>query len=402
MALTDVAARKAKPAAKTYKLAAGGGLYLEVTPAGAKYWRMKFRHAGRESRVSFGVYPAVSLAEACAARDTAKKLLKAGKNPVAERKAEKLALVTGAANTFEKVARGWFEVMRNRWTPGHARRVLESLETDIFPLLGARPIATIKAPELLAALKQVEARDALETAARLRQRCRAVFAFGIGSGRCESNPASDLAGQLKTPKAGNYKALARADLPEFLGRLDAYDGSPVTRLALRLLLLTFVRTGELRAAEWAEFDLDGAVWRIPPERMKMRAAHVVPLSRQALEVLAELRQHTGGGRYLFPSQSRRTQEVMSEHTMLYALYRMGYHSRATGHGFRATASTILNEMGFRPDVIERQLAHEERNKVRAAYNRAEYLDERRTMMQTWGEFLDALRTGAKVISLRAA
>src|SRR5258706_2616115 len=309
--LTDVAARKAKPQDKAYKLAAGGGLYLEVTASGAKYWRMKYRFGGKENRLEFGVYPDGTVAEDGKKRDAAKALLKEGEDPSAERRTEKLAALDRAANTFEKVAREWIEVQQCRWTAGHTERVGHSLEVDIFPFIGHRPIAEIEPPELLAVLRKVERRDALETAGRLRQRCRAVFAFAIGSGRCQRNPAGDLDGQLKTPKTENHKALARADLPEFLRKLESYDGSIVTRLALKLLALTFVRTGELRAAEWTEFDLEAGVWRIPAERMKMRAAHVVPLSRQSVEVLEELRAVTGERRYLLPSQSKRASDGIS-------------------------------------------------------------------------------------------
>jgi integrase len=397
--LSEIAIRSAKPREKPYKLTDGGGLYVLVNPDGSKYWRLKYRFGGKEKLLSLGVYPEVRGAEAREQRDQAKRLLKAGSDPSRVRKAQKRAALLSATNTFEAIAREWVESKRNRWTPEHADRVLSSLEEEIFPDLGARPIIEIAAPELLATLRKIESRGALETAKRVLQRSHAVFLYAIATGRCERSPAADLRGALKTPKRNNRAALSAADLPEFLRKLDAYDGHKQTRLALKLQVLTFVRPGELRAAEWSEFDRDKAEWRIPPERMKMRAPHVVPLSRQALAVLEELKALTGRGRFLFPNQSK-PDACISENTMLYAIYRMGYHSRATGHGFRATASTILNEQGWRADAIERQLAHAERNKVRAAYHRSEYLDERRKMMQAWADYLDALRAGASVTSIR--
>ena len=399
MALTDKAARGAKSREKPYKLADGMGLYLLVNPEQRKYWRLKYRIAGKEKVLALGTYPDVSILEARTARDVAKRLIKAGRDPITAKKQERLAARVSAANTFASVALEWVEQQRHRWTAGHVERVLGSLKADIFPDIGGRPIKDINAPELLAVLKKVERRGVFETAQRLLQRCGAVFRYAIVTHRAERNPALDLRGSIKQPKRENHAALLAADLPEYLRKLEAYDGRPETRLALKLLALTFVRSGELRKAEWSEFDFDKTEWRIPAERMKMRAPHVVPLSKQALAVLAELKSLTGSGRFLFPNQSKLT-VPMSENTMLYALYRMGYHSRATGHGFRATASTILNEQGWKADVIERQLAHAERNKVRAAYHRSEYLDDRRKMMQAWADYLDALANSANVVPLR--
>lgn len=402
MPLTDTAIRKAKGHTKPRKLFDGGGLYLLVNPNGAKYWRLKYRHANREKVMALGVYPHVSLKQARESRDVAKRILKQGQDPVTMRKLERRALEANAANTFERIARQWIENQRNQWTPDHADRVECSLEKEIFPELGSRPIRDITAPELLMALRKVEKRGALETAQRVLQRCGAVFRYGISVGACDVNPAADLRGAIKAPKKRvSRNAVSAGELPEFLRKLDAYDKlRPETRLALRLLILTFVRPGELRGAQWSEFDLDKAEWRIPAERMKMREPHIVPLSRQALAVLKELEPLTGHKRCLFPNQSDPT-KPMSENTLLYAMYRLGYHSRATAHGFRATASTILNEQGWKPDVIERQLAHAERNKVRAAYNRAQYLAERRKMMQTWADYLDASKDGDKVVTLRS-
>ena len=391
MPLTDIAVRNAKPTAEPYKLTDGGGMYLHVHPNGSRYWRMAYRIAGKQKVFAIGVYPAVTLAEARQIRDDAKKLVKQGIDPVAERKRAARQDASDRANTFEMIAREWHQTKRAGWTAAHATKILGSLEADIFPTLGDRPLTAVTAPDLLEALRVIETRGALEVAGRVLQRCSAVFRYAIATGRGTYNPAADLRGALKTPEKRHYAALGHADLPDFVQKLTGYDGDLQTRLALRLLALTFVRTGELRAAQWPEFDLDGAEWRIPAERMKMREGHIVPLSRQAVDVLRQLHALNGDGLYVFPSRNGRG-ACISENTVLYALYRMGYHSRATGHGFRATASTILNEMGYPPDWIERQLAHAERNKVRAAYNRAQYLTERRTMMQVWADYLDCATT----------
>ena len=399
MPQTDKAIRNSRGRAKQYKLADGGGLYLLVKPNGKRYWRLKYRHADKEKLLALGVYPAVPLADARLARDEAKKLIKKRLDPLALKKQEQHVMQVASANTFEIVARDWIEKQKHRWIPAHTAAVLESLENDIFPDLGSRPITSITAPELLAPLRKIEKRGALETAGRVLQRCGSVFRYGIATGVCTYNPAGDLRGALAAPKRTNYAALSADELPEFLTKVQTYDGRPETKLALRLLLLTMVRSGELRGAEWGEIDVDAAQWRIPAERMKMRIPHIVPLSRQAQEAFEELRKLTGTGRFVFANLTNRA-KVMSENTMLYALYRLGYHSRATGHGFRATASTILNEQGWKADAIERQLAHTEKNKVRAAYHRSEYLDERRKMMQAWADYLDSLASGPAVLAIR--
>jgi integrase len=277
--------------------------------------------------------------------------------------------------------------------------VLRSLESEVFPLIGPKPIQELSAPQILEVVQRVEKRNALDMASRILQRVSAVFRYAISTGRATYNPAADLKGSLKTRKVTHRAAISRAELPEFLNKLNAYDGQPLTRLALKLVVLTFVRSRELRGARWAEFDFERAEWRIPSERMKITAEHIVPLSRQAIRILGELKPLTGSYDLVFPNQNNLS-KPMSENTLLYAMYRMGYHSKATVHGFRATASTILNEMGWKADVIERQLAHAERNKVRAAYHRSEYLEDRRHMMQVWGDFIESLTTGAKIIPLR--
>ena len=402
MALTDTRIRNVKPTAKTYKLSDVGGMYLLVTSNGARYWRLDYRFAGKRRTLAFGAYPTVTLAKARTRREEARALLAKEMDPGAVKKATKRAAKLAAENTFEAVAREWLAKQRNRLAPRYSALVLARLEADIFPQIGSRPIADIGAPELLEALKKVEKRGVIETARRLRQTCGQVFRYAIATGRAKDDPAPALRGALgSSGRPHGHKAMALNEVPNFLSALEVYDGDPRTRLALRLVILTFARTTELRAARWSEFEnLDESepLWRIPAERTKMRRAHLVPLSQQTVAVLRELRVLPGSAAspFLFPSPS--SERYMSNNTMLYALYRMGYHGRATVHGFRAMASTALNEMGFRPDVIERQLAHQEQNAVRAAYNRAEYLSERRAMMNRWADYLDAL-AGRNVLSL---
>jgi integrase len=402
MPLTDTRIRNAKPAVKSYKLSDGGGMYLFVTREGARYWRMDYRVDGKRRTLALGVYPAVTLATARTRREEARAMLAEGADPSSAKKATKLAAKLASENTFEAVAREWIGRQRSRLAPRYCALVLARLEADIFPQIGSRPIADIGAPELLEALRKVEKRGVTETARRLRQTCGQVFRYAIATGRAKDDPAPALRGALGSPgRRRGHRAMTLNEVPNFLTALEGYDGDPRTRLALRLMVLTFARTTELRAARWSEFeklDEDEPLWRIPADRMKMKREHIVPLSPQAVTVLRELRKLPGSGAspFLFPSPSR--EGYMSNNTMLYALYRMGYHSRATVHGFRAMASTALNEMGFRPDVIERQLAHQEQNAVRAAYNRAEYLSERRTMMNRWADQLDNL-CGKNVLDL---
>lgn len=386
MALTDLAIRQAKPQDKPYQLADGEALYLEVTPAGGKRWLYRYRYLGKPCKLALGKYPAVSLSAARAKAAEARQLLAEGQNPAEAKKAAKEAAKAVSANAFELLAMEWYEKQLPRWTPGHARRVLESLQADAFPDLGKIAVAELTAPQILAAVRKIEGRGAIETAGRVLQRISAVIRYAVQTGRASSNPAGDLSGTLTAAKVENRPALPRGELPEFYRRLAAANLYQPTRIAMHLLILTFVRPGELRAALWDEFDFDRAEWRIPAERMKMRAPHIVPLSRQALALLEELQPLTGRGALLFPAMTDHARP-MSENTLSYAMGRMGYQGTATPHGFRALASTTLNEEGFKPDVIERQLAHAERNKVRAAYHRAEYLDERRSMMQWWADLL---------------
>lgn len=405
MALTDTAVKKAKSKDKDYKLADSGGLFLLIKANGAKYWRLKYRYLGKEKLLALGVYggkEGVPLAKARQKAAEAKLLLQEGIDPGEERKQIKRSRRLNSENAFEAIAAEWWEQQRDKWSPDHAERVLQTLKADIFPQFGGKPITTIQPPDVLFAIRKVEQRGALDVASRLLQRTSAVFRYAVQTGRATINPASELSGTLKVRKVQHQASLPRTELPEFFKRLQNYDGYPQTILAMRLLVLTFVRPGELRGARWSEFDLAAGEWRIPAERMKMKVEHVVPLSRQALAVLQALQPLTGRYELLFPSERNRTNSI-SENTLTFALYRMGYKDRATPHGFRATASSILNEQGFNRDAIERQLAHMERNKVRGAYtHHAEYLKERRHIMQWWADYLEQLETGNNVIPVNFA
>jgi len=398
--LTDPKIRQAKPTDKPYKLFDGGGLFLLVQPSGSRLWRLKYRFGGKEKLLSIGSYDkGVSLKKAREEREKARGQLVEGIDPSVAKKEEKQAERKQTENTFRAIALDWADIYGARWTESHRDRVVASLEADAFPSLGSLHIREITPPMVLEVIRAVEARGALDVASRVLQRTSAVFRYAIQTGRATYNPAADMKGVLKTRKVEHRPAITQGELPDFLKKLDSYSGDPVTRLAMRLIILTFVRTGELRGSRWDEFDLDQAEWRIPEERMKMRSPHIVPLSPQAMAVVEELRSLTGQSELLFPSQ-RDQRKPISENTLLYALYRLGYHKRATVHGFRALASTILNETGFRPDVIERQLAHVEQNKVRAAYHRSEYLEERRKMMNWWGAYIESVAKEQKVVPLR--
>lgn len=390
MPLTDIVCKSSKSKDKPYKISDEKGLYLEIMPNGSKYWRLKYRFADKEKRLAFGVYPEVSLAEARERRDEARKVLRNGIDPAQAKKDAKHQNKLKKDNSFYQVAVEWHETKKSGWTPRHASYVIKRLQADIFPTLGEHPINEIKAPELLSVIRVIENRGALDIAHRALQTCGQIFRFAIATGRAEYNPTSDLRGALKTPIKTNYSHLKESELPEFFTKLKAYDGQEQTQLAMKLLVLTFVRTGELRGARWEEINFDIAEWRIPAERMKMREQHIVPLSKQTVTILKKVEELNGKKHvYVFPNYVNPT-KCISENTLLYALYRMGYHSRTTIHGFRATASTILNEKGFHADVIERQLAHSERNRVRASYNYAQYLKERVEMMQWWADYLEEI------------
>ncbi|MEQ1511177.1 MAG: integrase arm-type DNA-binding domain-containing protein [Lysobacteraceae bacterium] len=393
MPLTDVALRKAKPTDKVQRLFDGGGLYLEISPAGGKLWRLKYRHAGKEKRLAFGTYPDTSLASARAKRDEARKLLAADVDPSEHRKAEKAAGDDRAANSFEVVAREWFAKQAAIWVPSHADRIIQRLERDVFPWLGKRPIADIAPKELLATANRIADRGAVESAHRALQNCGQIFRYAVVTGRAVRNPTIDLRGALPQIKETHHAAiLDPATIGGLLRAINGYQGSFVTKCALRLAPLVFVRPGELRHAEWKEFDLQAAEWNIPREKMKTREPHLVPLAPQAVAILVELQALTGDGRYVFPS-ARGPLRPMSDNAVLSALRRMGYaKDEMTGHGFRAMARTVLDEvLHFRPDYIEHQLAHAVRDPNGRAYNRTAHLAERRKMMQAWADYLDQLR-----------
>jgi integrase len=401
MPLTDLAVRNAKPSTKTVRLRDERGLYLEVSPKGGKWWRLRYTFQGKENMLSLGVYPDVSLKDARERRDEARKLIANGIDPSAARKEEK-AEAAAEALTFEHVAREWYERFKPKWSPSHSLDVIQRLEKNVFPSLGPRPIRDITAPELLAAVRLIEGRGAVESARRILQMCGQVFRYAIATGQADRDIAADLRGSLPPAREKHHASITDPKgVAQLLRAIDGYQGSMVACCALRLAPLVFVRPGELRHAEWSEIDLDKAEWRIPAEKMKMREQHIVPLSRQAVVILYELQPLTGSGRYVFPSV-RTSARPMSENTVLAALRRMGYtKDEMTGHGFRSMASTLLNEQGWNRDAIERQLAHGERNAVRAAYNFAEFLPERRRMMQAWADYLDKLKAGAKVTPIHA-
>jgi integrase len=384
------------------KLHDGAGLYLWVYEDGRKYWRLRYWVGGKEKSLSLGVYPDTGLKEARQRRDDNRRLMAESIDPSVERKAAKRRERLAAENSFEAVAREWYAKQLHTWAPKHADDVLRRFERNAFPIIGARPVAEIEAPELLEMARKIEKRGAHDLAHRLLQACGQVFRYGIATGACKRDVAADLRGALAPHVKKHQAAVRPEEVPALLRAIDTYakQGDKQTMYALQLLALTFVRTNELIGAEWSEFDLAAGLWIVPAGRMKMGTEHIVPLSSQALAILGELKALAGKSRYVFPGRNR--DKPMSNNTMLFALYRLGYKGRMTGHGFRAVASTMLNEQGQRPDVIERQLAHCERDEVRGAYNRAEYLGERVKMMQGWADYLDKIKAGAEIIPLRRA
>lgn len=400
MPLTDTKVKGVKPQEKPFKLADGGGLFLLVQPDGRRYWRLKYRFAGKEKLLALGVYPAVTLAQARGLRDEAKAKLRGQIDPGAERKEAKLKVRHDAGNTFAAVAREWHMKQTGKWSVSHGEKVMGGLKLHVLPMIGHMPLDAIKPRDLLTLLERVGAKSP-DRAKRMRQYCDQIFRMALIDGRAERNPAADLARALHTPQKGqHYAALTKDQLPIFVRALAADKRlATTTRLGLRLLSLTFVRPGELRQARWEEFDLSQKLWTIPAARMKARQEHLVPLCPQAIAALEELHELTGTCDLVFPSRSN-VRRPISENTFRKALHDMGF--MVTAHGFRSTASTYLNEMGFRADVIERQLAHGDRNKVRAAYNRAQYLAERRDMMAHWGDLLTSMEREGKVLPIRRA
>ena len=401
--LDDLTCKNATSEGKTIrKLSDGGGLYLWIYADGKKYWRLRYWVNKVEKSLSLGVYPVVTLSKARKLTTENRGKLENKLDPSQERKAEKLQSMQAAANSFQSVALEWFNKRLHTWVKSHADDVKRRLDVNIFPALGKRPINEIEAPELLQAIQVIEKRGSYDLAHRVLQVCGQVFRYGIATGRCSRNLSVDLRGALTPHKKQHQPAVHQNDLPKLLRAIADYEqtGDKQTRIALQLLAHSFVRTSELINSEWAEFDLENALWVIPANRMKMKTEHVVPLSSQSLSLLAELKAVSLGNRYLFTGRSR--DKPISNNTLLFALYRLGYKGKMTGHGFRAVASTILNETGFRPDVIERQLAHCERNEVRSAYNRAEYLPERIKMMTWWSDYIQSVATGAKIIPIKKA
>ena len=379
-------------------------------PSGAKYWRLKYRYAGKEKRIALGVFGDVSLSEARRRRDDEKARLRNGTDPAADRRTKKLAIHLTAANSFEAVARAWLETKRGEWVPEHFEKVRAWFEQHVFPWIGSASIEELDAPVVLAMLRRIVNRGTLNTAGRVRETVSAVFRYAIATGRAKQDPAADLRNALPKADVRNFAALTEPDdVAALLRAIDGFQGNSVTLAALRLSPLLFQRPGELRSAEWSEFDLDAAEWRIPAKRRKLRRAakenprtqpHVVPLSKQAVTILKELHPLTGHGQLVFPGV-RDHRRPMSENTVNAGLRRLGYTTeQMTGHGFRHMASTRLNELGWNPDAIERQLAHRDRDEVRGTYNLAQYMAERRKMMQAWADYLDGLRSGASVIPIR--
>ncbi|HBV9945929.1 TPA: tyrosine-type recombinase/integrase [Klebsiella aerogenes] len=379
----------AKPREKAYKLADGAGLYLEVVPSGSRYWRMKYRFNGKEKRMAFGVYPAVSLAQARALRDEAKKKLAEGIDPSFAKKEEKLVRDVQLNNTFQAVALEWHGTKVSRWSEGYASDIIEAFNKDIFPYIGQQPVNEIKPLVLLNVLRRMESRGATEKAKKVRQRCSEVFRYAIVTGRAEYNPAADLTSAMSGHESKHYPFLTVEELPDFFKVLAGYTGSPLVVLAARLLILTGVRTGELRGAFWSEFDLEKAVWEIPAERMKMKRPHLVPLSTQALEIVQQLKVMSGQYPLVFPGRND-PRKTMSEASINQVFKRIGYTGKVTGHGFRHTMSTILHEEGFNTAWIETQLAHVDKNAIRGTYNHALYLEGRREMMQWYANHIDRL------------
>ena len=403
MALTDTEIRRSKPAERPYKLSDGGGLHLLITQAGGKLWRWKYRFDGAEKLMALGRYPEVALADARERRDAARKRLANGIDPMAERMAEKTALQVATEHTFEKIAELWLEHWRGNKSARHSSTTRNRLKVNVYPVLGDRPIADVEPMELVQLAKGIESRGASDMAKRILQIVGMVFRYAVAHGYSKRNPAAEIRPSdiLKPTRKTNMARVDAKELPTLLRAIEVYEGGQLTRLAIKLMALTFVRTGELIGARWEEFDIEAKRWSIPATRMKMKTPHVVPLSIQAVEVLELLRTISGTGELVFPGEQDST-KTMSNLTILKALERMGYKGRMTGHGFRGLASTILHEQGYNHDHIELELAHAPRNAVSAAYNHALYLEPRAKMMQDWSDFLERTQRGGKVLPFRGS
>ncbi|MBH2725985.1 tyrosine-type recombinase/integrase [Serratia marcescens] len=397
MPLTDIKVKTAKPMDKAYKLTDGGGMYLLVKPNGSKYWRLKYRFVGKEKMLSIGVYPDVSLADARQKRDEARKVLAAGGDPGEVKKADKLAQKLSTENTFEAIAREWHKQKADRWSLRYRDEIIDTFEKDIFPYLGRRPIAEIKPMELLETLRRLEKRGALEKMRKVRQRCGEVFRYAIVTGRAEYNPAPDLATALATPKKIHFPFLTAEELPYFIRDLAGYTGSVITKTATQIIMQTGVRTQELRFARWEDIDFEKRLWEIPPEVMKMKRPHIVPLSEQVVELFQSLKPITGMYPLVFVGRNDRTKPISKE-SINQVIELLGYKGRLTGHGFRHTMSTILHEQGFNSAWIETQLAHVDKNAIRGTYNHAHYLEGRREMMQWYGDYIESMSKGEVILS----
>lgn len=388
MKLTDKACKNAKPTDKRYKITDGGGLYLEILPTGGKSWQMKYYFNKKPKVIRFGLYPTITLQKAREKREEARKLLSEGIDPAVKKKEDKALQKLKYDKTFENVALEWHEYHYDRWKPEHANRILKRLKDDVFPKIGYKTITEITPQEVLFTIKLVEERGALDLAKRMMQYCSQVFRYAVQCGIAQTDPTVPLKGSLKVAKTKHQNYLSEAELPAFMKALNSYEGHILTQLGIKLVMHTMLRSSELRGGTWDEIDWEKELWRVPAERMKMKTEHLVPLTKQSLALLKEIQAISGGGDHLFPNLQDPRRGIMSENTLLYALYRLGYRGKATIHGFRATGSTILNENGFYSDTIEYQLAHQERDQVRAAYNHAKYLPQRREMMEWWSQYLE--------------
>lgn len=401
LALTALAVKALKPKDSLYRVADSGGLCLEVTPAGGKLWRWRYRFNGKGQMLALGKWPEVTLEQARKLRDEAKTLLATGKHPTREKKAQRLRRAVAGENTFERIACNWLAVKGKGMNERYLKLIMARMEKHVFPHIGDLPIAEITIPDIARVVEKIGARGTIETAHRMKQVISQTFRYAAQRGLCQHNPAADMRDLLPSVEEKHHSCIPPAELPELLHKMDGYRGDPLTIAAMHLLALTFVRTGELIGAKWEEIDFNRAEWHVPKERMKMKRPHVVPLSRQAIAILKSLKPITGDKDHIFHSQRGKTKHI-SNGAVLMALRRMGYQGKMTGHGFRALASTILNEKGYQPDVIERQLAHEDGDKIRSAYNRAEYLLERKKMMQDYADLLDAMREsdGRNVVGMK--
>ncbi|MEB1047749.1 tyrosine-type recombinase/integrase [Citrobacter freundii] len=396
MPLTDLEIRRSKPREKSYTLNDGSGLSLLIEPNGSKGWRFRYRFDGKPKMLSLGTYPLVSLTDARQKRDEAKKLVASGINPSDVRKRDKQERQNEIGNTFEAIAREWYEKRTDRWSAGYAEEMMKTFETDVFPFIGGRPIAEIKPMELMGVLSRLDERGATEKLRKVRQRCGEVWRYAIVTGRAEYNPAPDLVSAFVPHKKEHYAFLKHEELPEFFRTLNTYSGSIVVKLAMRLQVLTGLRPGELRQGEWAEIDFEKRLWEVPPSRMKKRRPHCVPLSAQAIAILEQLKPITGHYQFIFPGRIHHS-KPMSEMAMNVLIRRIGYAGRVTGHGFRHTMSTILHEQGYNTAWIETQLAHVDKNSIRGTYNHAQYLDGRREMLQWYADYMDALEHHENVV-----